>query len=213
MDDDNNNLDSFDMKYKDITAVILAGGRNTRMGGSDKAMLLVEGRSILERSISVLKEIFEEIIIVTNDTRTYNYDGVKVVKDEIKNIGPLGGIYTGLCSIKNEAAFFVACDMPFLQKDVILKIVGAFKSSDRDALLPRAGDRIEPLCAVYKSSLKEKIYNYLRDNKDYAIKRFIESVNAGYLECENDDFYAHAFKNVNTPEDARGIMPPGRKDL
>ena len=201
------------MKYKDIAAVILAGGRNTRMGGSDKAMLLVEGRSILERSISVLKEIFEEVIIVTNDTRTYNYDGVKVVKDEIKNIGPLGGIYTGLCSVNEEAAFFVACDMPFLQKDLIFRIAGAFKDSCHDALLPRVGDRIEPLCAVYKSSLKGEIYNYIRDNKDYAIKRFLENVNVGYLECENDDFYAQAFKNVNTPEDTRGIMPPWGKDI
>ncbi len=201
------------MKNMDLSAVILTGGKSSRMGGRDKAMLPIAGKPIVENTIEILKSIFDEILIVTNEIRNYEYSGVAFVRDVIKGIGPLGGIYTGLCAVNKKAAFIVACDMPFLNRGVILKIIGAFKDSDCDVLLPRIGDRIEPLCAVYKSFLKDEIQKYIRDNQDYSIKNFLKDVKVGYLDCENDDFYAHAFKNVNTPEDARAIMPLGRKEF
>jgi len=200
-------------KNMDLAAVILSGGKSSRMGGQDKAMIEIAGMPIVENTIDILESIFDEILIVTNDIRNYEYSGIRVVRDVIKDIGPLGGIYTGLSSVNKEAVFFVACDMPFLRRDVVLNIINAFKNSDCDVLLPRVGDRIEPLCAVYKSFLKGEIHKYICANQDYAIKRFLKDVKAGYLECGNNDFYTHAFKNVNTPEDAREIMLFGENKL
>lgn len=194
------------MKYKDISAVILAGGRNTRMGGSDKAMLCVEGQPILERSMSVLGEIFEELIIVTNDTRTYNYDGVKVVKDEIKNIGPLGGIYTGLCNLTGNAGFFVGCDMPFLHNGIIQRQVDFFNQTPCDAFVPKIGSLIEPLHAIYRNTLKDKITFFLKDKKERSIKKFLKTIDARYFELDDTDFNRHCFKNVNTPEELRDLQ-------
>lgn len=193
------------MKYKDISAVILAGGLNTRMGGSDKAMLRVEGQPILERSISVLREIFEELVIVTNDTRTYNYDGTKIVKDEIKNIGPLGGIYTGLSHVSGNAGFFVACDMPFLHNDIIRQQVDYYKQTPCEALVPRINAHIEPLHAVYSKILRERIASFVKDNQERSIKEFLKTINVRYSELDDTVLIRHCFKNLNTPIDFKRI--------
>lgn len=193
------------MKYTNISAVILAGGRNTRMGGSDKAMLCVEGRPIIERSISVLGEIFQEIVIVTNDTRTYNYDGVKIIKDEIKNIGPLGGIYTGLCHVSGNAGFFVGCDMPFLHNAMICRQADFFNRMPCDALVAKVGAFLEPLHAIYRTSLKDKMINFINNNTAYSIKKFLEAIDAHYWDLENTSFYRHIFKNLNTPVDFKRV--------
>lgn len=193
------------MKYKDISAVILSGGLNTRMGGRDKAMLRVEGKPILERSISVLGEIFEELVIVTNDTRAYNYDGVKVVKDEIKNIGPLGGIYTGLYHVNGNAGFFVGCDMPFLHNGMIVRQIDYFNRKPCDALVPRIGSLIEPLHAIYRKAVKDKITSFFKNNKERSIKEFLKTIDTRYFELDDTVSNRQCFKNINTPGEFRGF--------
>jgi len=193
------------MKYTNISAVILAGGRNTRMEGSDKAMLCVEGQPILERLISVLGKIFEELVIVTNDRRTYNYKGIKIVKDEIKDIGPLGGIYTGLNQLSAKAGFFVGCDMPFLHNDIIRQQVDYFNRVSCDALVPSVGGLIEPLHAVYKKSLKDKLEEFIKKSKDLSIKSFLKETKVYYWDLEDTQVNRNIFKNINTPEDLRKI--------
>lgn len=194
------------MKYTNISAVILAGGCSTRMGGSDKAMLRVEGKPIIERSLSVLGEIFEELIIVTNGARTYSYEGVKIVKDEIKNIGPLGGIYTGLCNLTGNAGFFVGCDMPFLHNGIIHRQVDFFNQMQCDAFVPRIGSSIEPLHAIYRNTLKDKILSFLKDSKERSIKEFLKTIDVRYFDLDDTDLNRHCFKNVNTPEELRGLQ-------
>jgi molybdopterin-guanine dinucleotide biosynthesis protein A len=189
------------MKYQDISAVILAGGRNTRMGGRDKALLRVEGQPIIERSISVLREIFQEIVIVTNDTRAYEYDGVKIVKDEIKNIGPLGGIYTGLRHVTGNAGFFVACDMPFLHNGSIRQQIEFFNQSPCEALVPKINAHIEPLHAVYSKIVRERIASFIKDTQECAIKDFLKTINTCYFGLDDTVLSKHCFKNLNTPVD------------
>lgn len=201
--------DREDMKHSNISAVILAGGRNSRMGGLDKAMLCVGGKSILERSISVLQEIFQELIIVTNDTRAYNYKGIKTVKDEIKDIGPLGGIYTGLNQLSAKAGFFVACDMPFLHNDMILRQIDYFNQAPCEALVSRVGGLIEPLHAIYRNTLKVKIPSFLENNKEHSIKGFLKTINVCYFELEDTVSNRQCFKNINTPEELAGLRKIG----
>ena len=191
------------MTYTNISAVILSGGRNTRMEGRDKAMLSVAGQPILERSISVLEQIFEELIIVTNDTRTYNYKGIKIVKDEIKNIGPLGGIHAGLGYLSGKAGFFVGCDMPFLHNDIIRQQVEHFNRTPCDALVPRIGGSIEPLHAVYKTSLKDKINNFVKKSDDHSIRSFLKTTNVHFFDLQDTASNRQCFRNINTPEDLK----------
>lgn len=196
------------MKYRTVSAVILAGGRNTRMGGRDKALLRVEGQPIIERSISVLREIFQEIVIVTNEARSYNYDGVTIVKDEIKNIGPLGGIYTGLRHVTGNAGFFTACDMPFLHNGSIRQQIEFFNQFPCDALVPRINAHIEPLHAVYSKILRERIASFIKDTQAYSIKDFLKTINVRYLEFDDTVLSKHCFKNLNTPVDYKDSLSP-----
>ncbi|MBI4739917.1 molybdenum cofactor guanylyltransferase, partial [Candidatus Woesearchaeota archaeon] len=103
-------------KFFGISAAILAGGKNSRMSGENKAFIRIGQRPIIEVVIKILEGIFEEIILVTNSPEEYKaYEKrATVCRDIVKNTGPLGGIYSALSTAKEEAVFFVACDMPFL---------------------------------------------------------------------------------------------------
>ena len=104
-----------------IAGAILAGGKNSRMGGRDKSFIEIGGTSIIERTIRLFEGIFEEIILVTNSPYAYkDYAGrIIMIEDEIKDAGPLGGIHAALSKTSGKGVFFVACDMPFLHNDII----------------------------------------------------------------------------------------------
>ena len=93
--------------YNDISGAILAGGRNSRMG-SPKYFLKVKGGRIIDSALDVLNGLFPEILIITDDRRRFSdIKRAKIVEDAIKGLGPVGGIYTGLCHTSREAVFFV----------------------------------------------------------------------------------------------------------
>ncbi|MFH1691651.1 MAG: molybdenum cofactor guanylyltransferase [Candidatus Omnitrophota bacterium] len=189
-------------EIRNFSAVILAGGESKRMGGLDKAGLIVNGMPILQKSIQVLKELFSEILIVTNEKRCYFFDGVTVVRDIIKGAGPLGGIHTGLSCMKNEAGFFAACDMPFLSGELIRRLLKDFEHRDCDAIVPRRNGRIEPLHAVYKECLKDKLSYFLSHNgRDYSIRSFLKSIDVHYLDLMDNDEFQDSFENINTSGD------------
>ena len=90
---------------KDMTGIILAGGKNSRMG-TNKAFLEIDGSRLIDKTINIYRKIFSEIIIVTNDPLSYiEFTDAAIVTDIYKGKGPLGGIYTGLFYSKNNYAF------------------------------------------------------------------------------------------------------------
>jgi len=98
---------------KEITGIILAGGKNSRMR-LPKAFLEINGRRIIDHSLSIYRKIFPEIIIVCNDPLSYtSFSEAMVVTDIYKSKGPLGGIHAGLFYAGKSHAFVTACDMPF----------------------------------------------------------------------------------------------------
>lgn len=191
----------------DMAGAILAGGKNARMGGRNKAFIQREGIPIIQRTVKIFKELFEEVILVTNSPGDYELykKGVILITDRVKDIGPLGGIYSALVTTKKSAVFFVACDMPFLHNAIILQEIDYFNKINCDALVPRIGPLIEPLCAVYKTNLKGKLCQYLDNNSNYSIKNFLKTVDVYYLDLDDNPFNQSVFKNLNTPEDLRRI--------
>ena len=92
-------------KKINITGIILAGGKNSRMG-TNKAYLEIDGERLIDKTLSIYRQIFTEIIIVTNDPLSYmEFTDAAVVTDIYKGKGPLGGIYTGLFYSKNHYRF------------------------------------------------------------------------------------------------------------
>jgi len=130
-----------------MTGIILSGGKNTRMGGRNKAFIRIDGEFIIDRTIGLFRALFDEIILVTNSPMEYiDYD-VQIVTDIIKNKAALGGIYTGLFYASSNHCFVAACDMPFLNRRFIEYMIGRIDAYD--IVVPRTPDGFQPLHAVY----------------------------------------------------------------
>ncbi len=190
-------------QFLNIAGAILAGGDSIRMNGQNKAFLHINGIPLIQKTINLLKKIFEEIMIITNTPNEYKayQKECTILEDKIKGIGPLEGIYTGLSSTKKDAVFFVACDMPNLHIDFILKEITLFNQSNCDALIPEIGSFIEPLHSIFKTSLKHKMYDFINTTQDYSIKNFLKTINVSYMDLEDNQFNKNIFKNINTLED------------
>lgn len=192
---------------KNIACAILAGGKNSRIGGKNKAFLKINEKFFLENITEILGKIFDEIIIVTNNPEEYDFikDKYFIIKDKIKNIGPLGGIYSALLQTTKEAVFIVACDMPYLHGDVIQKEINTFNIFNCDAVVPRINHYIEPLHSIYKKNIADNLYSFIKNSKNYSVKKFLKIINVNYLDIEDNDFYKKVFTNINTPEDIEKI--------
>lgn len=141
-----------------MTGIVLAGGKSSRMG-ANKAFIEFGGKRLIETTVDCLKALFPEVLIIANDPPLYAYLGVKVASDLIPDSGSLGGIYTGLSTASHPACFFVACDMPFLNAELIKLLVR--EAEGWDAVVPRVRGELQPLHAVYAKSclplMKESI--------------------------------------------------------
>lgn len=127
-----------------ITGVILAGGNSLRMG-QDKALVEISGQTLLKRTVDSLTGIAGELIVVAN--RRLDLAGITCIPDIWKGRGPLGGIHAGLMASSNPTVFAVACDMPFLSKDLIRYMMGL--TGDNDVVVPYVNGEYEPMHACY----------------------------------------------------------------
>ena len=130
---------------QDMTGVILAGGENRRFG-SQKALAKINGKRVIERIITEMKEVFSNNIIIVNDEELYREFNLKTYPDLVKGKGPLVGIYTALHHSSKDI-FVTACDMPFVSASVIRKIVDRLKGYD--AVIPKHSGKLHFLHAAY----------------------------------------------------------------
>lgn len=183
-------------------AVILAGGRNTRMAGRNKAFLEVGGRTILDRLIAILKPLFGEILLVTREPELYRDYPVRVVQDIHAARASLTGIHAGLTYATTAFAFVVPCDLPFLRPALIQTLLSQIEiEPEVDVVVPLIDGYYEPLCAIYSKRCLPAIENQLQ-REEFQIKRFFSHVR---VKTVAEDLLKHAdermasFFNVNTP--------------
>jgi molybdopterin-guanine dinucleotide biosynthesis protein A len=184
-----------------VTGVIQAGGKSTRMGGRPKALLELGGRRIIERVLDAVAPVVDDVLIVTNTPELYGFLGVPMVADAWPEHGSLGGIFTGLAAASGEAVFTVACDMPFLHREVARLVVA--RAGEGDVVIPRVGDTLETMHALYAKACLPHIETRLRAGR-LKIVGFFEDVRV--VEIGEADVSRHrapeaVFMNVNTPEE------------
>ena len=185
-----------------ISGVILAGGANKRFDGITKANIVIDGKTIISRIIDTIKDIFDEIIIVTNTPEEFKeYINYKIVSDQILKAGPLGGIHAAIKTSSKEALFVFAGDMPLLDKKVIIRQIEFYNSHKCDILIPRINTYIEPLHAIYNISIIETLEDYLTGDHDYAVKKFYKRQNVRYMQLKGSEEISNAFININSPAD------------
>lgn len=183
-----------------MTGIILAGGKNTRIG-QDKSFLKVGNRTIIERTVSILSKIFNEIIIISNTPEPYRSFGLKIYSDIIPEKNSLGGIYTGLSVSSSRHNFFVACDMPFLNENLIKYMTESI--NDSDIVIPKTKKGYEPLHAIYSKSCIPFIKKQIEKNQ-LKILDFFPSVTVREIETKEIDVCGPehaAFLNLNTQQD------------
>ena len=207
------------------TGVILAGGENKRMPVL-KAFIEVEGKKIIERNLKIMRQLFNEIIIVTNQPELYSYLGVPMFGDVYNIRGPMTGVLTALMNSSNKWIFVSACDMPFINPDFIrfmanerynpacLAIIDRERNRDLDtisragiydAVVPLVNYKAEPLFAFYSKKVMNSLEQFVLTGKK-SIKYFLlnHDKRVKYItseEIKNIDPEARSFINLNTPED------------
>jgi len=193
-------------RTNNIGCAILAGGNNSRFKGKNKAYFRVNNNSIIERTLEISSELFDEIFIITNDPDNYKMPGNYLLyPDILKNAGPLGGIYSALYHTSKEAVFVLPCDMPFLNPDIIKTIITTYNEADSEAVIPRFKNLAEPCHAIYKKSVLNNIYHNIYEKKDYSILNLFDIISVYYKEFKNNPKNKKAFININSPEDLKYI--------
>jgi molybdopterin-guanine dinucleotide biosynthesis protein A len=186
--------------YDHITGAILAGGSSTRYG-KNKAFLKIGGVRLIDNMVQEMKSIFQRVILIANEKKKYEYLEVEIFEDLVKGFGPLGGIYTGLMSISNQAGFFVACDMPRINRQLVRYMVDI--KGDHRAVVPAVADNIEPLHAIYFRSCLRPI-KHLIDSKRCQVRLFYDAIPVRYVKEDEIRTFccpSKAFLNVNTPDE------------
>lgn len=183
------------------SAAVLSGGRNSRMGGRNKAFLRIGGRTILDRLIETLEGLFDEILLVTRQPERYAGLPVTVVQDIYDKRSSLTGIHAGLKHAASDYLLIVPCDAPFIRPEVI-RILAAEIEPGVDVIVPVADDHYEPLCAIYSKRCIRTIEARL-ERDDFRIIDFFDSINLKTVPIEKlrrADNDLLSFFNVNTPE-------------
>lgn len=138
---------------RDATLIVLAGGRSTRMG-SDKATLRVGEGTLVEWVVRRLGPSFAEALVCGGSAT-----GARGIPDRRAAAGPLAGIEAGLLAMRTEAAFVLACDMPWVSERLATAVLGRLEG--RDVVMPRVGDMDQPACAAYARRVAPRLTGYL----------------------------------------------------
>ncbi len=189
--------------FKDVSGLILLGGKSSRYG-SNKALVEIDGVRLVDRVAGVMKSIFHRVILLTNTPDEYAYLQLPMIEDLIKGLGPMGGIYTGLMTMSDDAGFVVACDMPFLDGRLIRHMVAV--RDDFDAVVPRMDWMLEPLHALYSKKCLPVIQE-AAEQRQYQIAKCFTKMRVYYMDEEELRLWdqdLRSFFNINKPQDWPG---------
>ena len=187
-----------------VTGIILAGGLSRRLG-RDKAVEPINGQPLIGRVMDALSRITDELVVVVNTPQRGQElplpDSAVAAVDIHPNAGSLGGIFTGLSAASNQWGIVAACDMPFLNLNLLSHLL-SFRES-HDAVVPVLDHRPEPTHAAYSKVCLSAIEARLEAG-DMKIARFFDDVRVKYVsqrQVEEIDPGRLSFFNVNTEED------------
>lgn len=202
-------LENSHAQHLPATGIFLAGGKNSRMR-RNKAFLELEGKPLVARSLAILRSLFTEVLISSNEPALYEAYGVPVIPDQEQGKGPLAGLAAGLKAASFASAFFVACDMPFVQAGAIRYLWQWVPG--HDVVVPRGYCGPHPLHAFYHKNCLPFIEENLKAGC-YKIIDFYPSCRVHYVKEEELQTFGDVPKilsNVNTPGEWAAIS--GQED-
>lgn len=194
--------------YNDITGIILAGGKSSRMG-SNKSLLQLNGKTLIEHTASLLKSIFGRVILITNNPEEYTYLKLETFTDIYTAKGPLAGIHAGLMNSHTDRNFIISCDIPLITSELIKYLV-QYKTPHPITVV-RADGFVQHLCGVYHLNIKNEAEIIL--NTFYTsgitlqkpkcnLTELLNTSGAEIIDSSDISCYSSGmFLNINNPDD------------
>ncbi|MES9861261.1 MAG: molybdenum cofactor guanylyltransferase MobA [Candidatus Thiodiazotropha sp. LLP2] len=189
-----------------LTAVILAGGRGSRMGGSDKGLVQLDGKLLIDHVITAIAPQVDQLIINANrNLPEYQKFGYPVIADELSGYqGPLAGIYAALEFIDGPDLITVPCDGPKLPADLVERLASARQRESADIAVAYDGKRLQPVYALIPTRLQQSLLTYL-DGGDRKIDLWYAQHKMAKADFSD---IPETFMNINTPEDRNEFEQP-----
>ncbi len=169
--------------------------------GVDKALLSLGSENLLQRALRIVTAAYARAIIV-GDRGLYASYG-EVIEDRVPGCGPLGGIHAALSTTSSERNLILSVDMPLMTAEFLRWLVEQSVNGPELATVPRSGDRIQPLCAMYRRGMLPVVENAIAMG-EYKVGQVFTQIATRYLsdaEMRAAGFCDEIFVNVNTPED------------
>ncbi|HUR37786.1 MAG TPA: molybdenum cofactor guanylyltransferase [Terriglobales bacterium] len=185
-----------------ITGFIIAGGKSSRMG-TEKALLSIHGKTLIDIAIGQARSICEDILIA-GPKETFSAYG-RIVTDIYKDCGPLGGIHAALGRSETELNLMIAVDTPFLSKEFLVYLAAEARRTKTMVTLPRTVAGLQPLCAIYSLDFLPVAEKALQEKRLKLDALFHPAtthvVDLEHAEMKQRGFNAALFDNLNTRED------------
>jgi molybdopterin-guanine dinucleotide biosynthesis protein A len=182
------------------TAVVLAGGKSSRMG-RPKALLEFDGEPLISHVVATLSATFADVVVVAAPGQALPDMRVTLVRDEVAHQGPVGGLCYGLRAAREECCFVTSCDSVFVNPSFVEHLVSRIR--EYDVVVPRWDGRLQPLCAVYRRSVLPLLEEQLARQELRPVYLFdkVRTLEVGEDEIRRFDADGESFFNMNTPED------------
>lgn len=186
-----------------ITAIVLAGGRATRMGGIDKGLVELAGRPMIAHVLAALAPQVERVLINANrNLDRYAEFGWPVVPDDERGfLGPLAGLATGLRAAATPLLLTCPCDCPLLAPDLVARLYCALERERAEIAVPFDGERLQPVFALVSRELHDSLVAYLGAG-DRKIDRWFEQHRLVRVDFSDRP---ENFVNVNDPQERAAL--------
>lgn len=183
---------------KSKTLAILAGGKSSRMNYNNKALIKYKEEEFIKHIIKAGRD-FDEIIIISNDSKIYEFLNLRVYPDKYLNKGPLGGIHSALLNANNPYVLCIACDMPLIDRETLNSLYN--EEENYEILVSKSRDRLQPLCSIYSKAIIKDIENALL-NDERKLQKVISKFNYKIID---KDFNESNFLNINSPGELKEL--------
>ena len=186
-----------------VTGVILAGGKATRMGGVDKGLVAVNGRPMIAYVIDALRPQVAEVLIKANRGHdAYGEFGRRLIADAEGDFkGPLAGFVSGMRAARTPYVAFVPCDSPLVCDDLVQRLHVALSAADARIAVAHDGDRLQPVFALLDRTLEDDLAGYL-DGGGRKIDQWYARHGFATVDCSD---VAESFRNINAPDDRQAL--------
>ncbi len=186
-------------KEKNITGIILAGGKSSRMG-SEKGLIIFDSKPFIQHIIDAIQPLVKEIIIVSSNS-DYDTFNIKRVQDIIPDSGPIAGLHSGLIHSKTVDNLVISCDVPLVTASFLRKLL-QYQEEDHDIIQFEAKGKTMPLIALYKKRCAKKCFELLT-NGEKRLRILVSALNTKTIPVIEKEHLL--VTNMNTIEDLKTI--------